>query len=280
MCAYGRKWERVFLCPGRRRGTEGSLPWANFSPLRQDTIPLLPRFPSPAQWEWSEQVLTHRLGGAVHHQPVLRQQLLSPFPAFRRPLCSLKGPGFQQRMAGIGLQSLLETGARTSSPHAQLQGGRERTGSALGSTWTVWSCDRPPNGNANPSHLSSPVRCRESPPARAAVPARWARPQAAGRPLRAELGQRNLSPGGHRGRGRSPASCSPVRLAKLILPWLRRCPRNPALQQACPAVFPRPRRCPLPTPWEADLLRPLGGAGHTTLHFIAGAERLGPVLRS
>lgn len=160
---------------------------------------------------------------------------------------------------------------RTPESH-QLQGGRERTGSALGSTWAVWSCDRPPNGNANPSHLSSP--------ARAAVPARWARPQAAGRPLRAELGQRNRSPGGHRGRGRSPASSSPVRLAKLILPWLRRCPRNPALQQACPAVLPRPRRCPLPTPWEADLLRPLGGTGHSTLPFIAGAERLGPVLRS
>lgn len=271
MCAYGRKWERVFLCPGRRRGTEGSLPWANFSPLRQDTIPLSPRFPSPAQWEWSEQVLTHRLGGAVHHQPVLRQQLLSPFPAFRRPLCSLKGPGFQHRVAGIGLQSLLETGARTSSPRVPPAAGREgknrvSPGQHLGGLelrqTAKWKCQ--------PLHLSSPVRRRESPPARAAMPARWARPQVAGRPLRAELGQRNLSPGGHRGRGRSPASSNPVRLAKLILPWLRRCPRNPALQQACPAVFPRPRRCPLPTPWETDLLRrPLGGAGHTTLPFIA-----------
>lgn len=148
-------WEEVgesLPVPKQAEGTEGSVPWANFSPLWQGTIPFLPRFPSPASWEWSEQVLTHGLGGTVHHQGVPSQQLLSPFPVFRQPLCSLKVPGFQQGVAGTGLctrpSGAWITDVKSACPEShQLRGGR-RTGSVLGSTGAGWSCGRPPNEDA------------------------------------------------------------------------------------------------------------------------------------
>lgn len=86
--------------PRQAEGTEGSLPWANFSPLQQGTIPLLPLLPPPPlpRWEWSEQVLTHPLGGAVHHLlvPHQHQQLLRRFLACWRLQRALKAQGFQQ----------------------------------------------------------------------------------------------------------------------------------------------------------------------------------------
>lgn len=96
LCAYGKKQERVFLCPGRQRGQKAlylgqtSLHYGRAHPSFTSASSPLPR------WEWSEQVLTHPLGGAFHHRLVPHQQLLRRFLASRRLLRAPKAQGFQQ----------------------------------------------------------------------------------------------------------------------------------------------------------------------------------------
>lgn len=258
MCAYGRKWANVFLCPGRQRGQKALyLGQTSLHSDRAQSLFYLGFFLLPR-------------GSGVNrcwHTPAWRGRPSpgSPAPAAAQPLpcyqaaALLKAPGFQQGGGrNWATRPSGDWGADLKSDHpspTSCGAGGEEQGQLLAAPGRAGAAadrqmEMPPL-----SHLSG-VRCRESPLARAAVLARWARPQPAGRPLRAELGQRSLSPGGHRGSGRSPASSSLVRLARLGLRWPRRCPLNLALQQACPAVLHRPRRCPLPIPWEADLPRP------------------------
>lgn len=235
-----RIWEEVgesLPVPRKAEGTEGSLPWANFSPFRQGTIPLLPRFPSPAPWEWSEQVLTHTglegpsITGQSRASSCSAPSLVSGGrSAHRRPLRSSRGLAGTSGDWGADLKSAYPspTSYGAGEEQGQLWAAPWRAGAAADSQMEI-----PP-----PSHRSSQVRCRQRPSARAAVLARWARPQAAGRPLRAELGQRSLSPGGHPGSGRSPASSSPVRPTGQA---------GTALAQAVPAescAAARLSRCP------------------------------------
>lgn len=96
LCAYGKKQERVFCAQAgrgdRRLSTLGKLLsiTAGHNPSFTSASSPLPR------WEWSEQVLTHPLGGALHHRLVPHQQLLRRFPACRRLQRPPKAQGFQQ----------------------------------------------------------------------------------------------------------------------------------------------------------------------------------------
>jgi hypothetical protein len=151
LCTYGRKWAKVFLCPGRQRGQKAlylgqtSLHFVRAQSLFFTSVsfPCLmgAKWTGAHTWAWR----------AVHHQGVPSQQLLSPFPAFRQQLCSLKAPGFQQGVAGTGL-SRRPSGdwgkdLKSALPESHQLPGR-RTGSALGSTGAGWSCVRPSNGDA------------------------------------------------------------------------------------------------------------------------------------
>lgn len=137
LCAYGRKQEQVFLCPGRQRGQKALyLGQTSLHLGRAQSLFYLCFLPA-APWEWSEQVLTHPLGLAVHHQRVLRQQLLNPSRlagccsahAHRRPGTSSQGT------AGTGRRGCLETGPRTYSLHALSPTSCEAGGSGQGQLW-------------------------------------------------------------------------------------------------------------------------------------------------
>lgn len=145
LCAYGKKQERVFLCPGRQRGQKALyLGQTSLHSGRAQSLFYLCFLP-PAPWEWSEQVRTHPLGGAVHHRLVPHQQLLRWFPACRRLQRAPKAQGFQQGDDRDRATQLSGDWGAGLKPVPCLQShqspvGRSRTGSVLGSTRAGWSC--------------------------------------------------------------------------------------------------------------------------------------------
>lgn len=202
LCAYGRKQGQVFLCPGRQRGQKALyLGQTSLHPGRAQSLFYLCFLPA-APWEWNEQVLTHPLGGAVHHQPVPRQQLLSSFQACRllQRTRTPKAWGFQPGNGRDRATLLFQDWAGDLEP-AGLPISCRAGGAGQGQLWATPRragaetqppcppCGRPVKWRCHPpTHLHSLVCCRASPWDRGAeVPARWARPQASGRPLRAGL---------------------------------------------------------------------------------------------
>lgn len=202
-------------------------------------------------------MLTHPLGGALHRL-VPHQQLLRRFLACRQLQRAPKAQGFQQGDDRDRATQLSGDWGAGSQPVPCLQShqppvGRSRTGSILGSIREGWSCSpvsvsplRQTSQMEMPplSHLLIPVGGRESPQDRAAVPARWARPQASGAPTagRTLAAQPELqrpprqADGGHL---RPPNSAPGAWLGRC---WFGRCPWSSALLHRCPAVLPRPHR--------------------------------------
>lgn len=221
---------------------EGSLPWANFSPFRQGTIPLLPPLPPscPVGVEWT---------GA--HTPAWRGRSspTSPAPAAAQTVLCLpaaakrtpKAQGFQQ---GDGRDRATQLsgdwGAAGLKPVPRLQSHqppvvRSRTGSVLGSTRAVAQspcppCGRPVKWRCHPFHTSSwwvagrVPRLQGSHGGRDPCWAAWA-------PEATKAGGSHLR----------PPNSAPG--AWLGLCWFGRCPRSPGASR-CP-----PQATQITTSW-------------------------------
>lgn len=149
MCAYGRKWARVFLCLGRQRGRKALyLGQTSLHSGRAQSLFYFGFFPLPRGSGVNRCSHTPaRRGGPSPASPA--PAAAQPLPCFQAAALLNEGPWVP---AGTGLRGLWRLGRGpqvcTSESH-QLRSGR-RTGSALGSTRAGWSCGRPPNGDATP----------------------------------------------------------------------------------------------------------------------------------
>lgn len=135
---------RVFLCPGRQRGQKALyLGQTSLHSGRAQSLFYLGFLSLPRGSGVNRCSHTDLEGPSITRES--EPQLLSPFPAFRRPLASSRG-GRDWTMRSFGDW---DKDLKSAFPEShQLRDGR--TGSALGSTRACWSCGRPPNGDAIP----------------------------------------------------------------------------------------------------------------------------------